>query len=359
MVVPENGDYKINLGEWMPGKRFLQMLFTTKKCELTLNQKLVYSCLHYKRRDKGKEGLTAKEIAERTGLDRSDCVSAALVRLRDLGLCELGGRLHVAKPPDPERHADWFVPRKDGSLAFFQYYLPSARCPLTTNENGLLWLMYSLGEGEYWVEFGAKSGLAKMMGVDRRYLFKWIESLHRHNLIQWLDDDNRYLLLQPGVLDWWADTETAAKAQPSPQTTAETPPPPQPKPEAIPRSEDRGCFVRLSTRRTLRPDPCFSTETVGNYLAGLKGSVDAADQAMRQSGYRPVEIDGYFDHVCDLFRDDLELVWTFMMCVFRDIWRDTESVHSAKGKGRCSVALLNAKTDRHAIPETHTHAGRS
>lgn len=147
------GNVKDLVFEAMRGRSYLKVVGTRPKpaCPLDYIDKLTYSVLRgLQRRHKGRHrGISGARIARRAGLDRT-AVARSLVRLDGYKLAAKHRLGWTALAPQGEA-VEWFAWTKGkievawyDRLASHRVYLPSDGRPLSTKENGLLWLLHSL-----------------------------------------------------------------------------------------------------------------------------------------------------------------------------------------------------------------------
>ena len=207
------------------------MLGKTKDCPLSFVSWLVYSFLWWKRRyDKV---VTAKDIAQFTGLDRSKTVKRALERLQELHLAKKEGRRWQALPqpveptgevkhytmgeliqivPGPQPLKPWFASKKEKpkykNSPTWALYLPTKEAPLTLIQCGLLFLLNSYRNAIYptiQVKKRTHAQLGRMLGVHQETVPKALLALEKQGLLTIGPD--YYQLIKPDAkkLAWFRD----------------------------------------------------------------------------------------------------------------------------------------------------------
>lgn len=212
-------------------KKSVRMLGKTKHCPLRFTPWVVYSYLWWKRRYE--EGVTAKNIAKFTGLDRSKTVKRALAQLQELGLAtRQGGRWHALPQPvepanevkhhkagewvhvlpGPQPSKPWFArkkkPAKSKHAPTWGLHLPTSEAPLTLLQCGLLFLLNSHRVAVYptiRVKRRSHAQLARMLGVHQETIPKALLALERYGLLAIQPD--HYQLIKPDddKLAWFRD----------------------------------------------------------------------------------------------------------------------------------------------------------
>lgn len=226
-------------GECFFPKKSVRMLGKTKDCPLDFHAWVVYSFLWWKRRYE--EGVTAKKIADFTGLQRSSTVRRALTRLQELGLAtRRGGRWHALPQPvepvnevkhykagewvhivpGPQPSKPWFARKKKPSKAkhdpTWGLYLPTSEAPLTLIQCGLLFLLNSHRMATYpkvRVKKRSHAQLARMLGVHQETVSLALLALERHELLAVKPTD--YELIKPDAdkLAWFRDATRPSYVQ--------------------------------------------------------------------------------------------------------------------------------------------------
>lgn len=220
-------------GECFARKKSVRMLAKTRNCPLIFNAWVVYSFLMWKRRYE--EDVSATDIADFTGLDRTSAVKRALNQLQSLGLATQHGRLwrglsqpiepvpstgetdlhkmgewRLFTPPQPYR--PWFASKKKNPkfkhAPSWALYLPTTEAPLTLIQCGLLFLLNSYRAGIYptiLVRRRSHAQLARMLGVHQETIPKALKALETHGFMKTRPD--YYELLPPDAdkLAWFRD----------------------------------------------------------------------------------------------------------------------------------------------------------
>jgi hypothetical protein len=218
-------------GECFFPTKSVRMLGKTRDCPLGFHAWVVYSFLWWKRRYQ--EGVTAKEIAKFTGLQRSSTVKRALHELQELRLAtSQGGRWKAlsqpVEPTDEVKHhkmgewvqivpgpqplKPWFAskkkPPKYKHAPTWGLYLPTSEAPLTLIQCGLVFLLNSYRTAIYptiRVKKRSHAQLSRMLGVHQETIPKALLALERHGLIA--TGPECYELIRPDAekLAWFRD----------------------------------------------------------------------------------------------------------------------------------------------------------
>jgi len=226
------------LNEWFPSKRFIKLLSVTKACQLTFNQRLVYSFLVY--RSRLNKGVSVRGIAKSLQLDRNT-VRVVVRKLVELGLvAKKDGNFQAVEPTGPL--AEWFVsPIRlaeakfwGDRLAYIRYYLPMPlkekayrhRLALTLKQNAIYCLLLNLSkelppDSEEAI-FGlrlctaSQASVAGLLGLDRQTVRKALVRLEQCSLME--AQKELVVLLRPEAsqLAWFQTRKPKKQTKPMP-----------------------------------------------------------------------------------------------------------------------------------------------
>ncbi len=221
-------------------KKSLRMLGKTRYCPLSFFPWVVYSFLWWKRRYQ--KDVTATDIAEFTGLDRSKTVRRALQRLQELQLATKQGQGWRALPqpvepsgevkhytmgelvqivPGPQPLKPWFASKKKKPMykhtPTWALYLPTKEAPLTLIQCGLMFLLNSYRTSIYptvKVKQRTNAQLARMLGVHQETIPKALLALEQNGFIN--IGPTYYELLKPddSHLTWFRDAARPSYMKP-------------------------------------------------------------------------------------------------------------------------------------------------
>lgn len=171
---------------------FLLIPNTRSQNPLDFNDVLVYSFLvfRFKYFDKDRPGLSVRQIARGTSLDKSRTIPRACSRLISLGLAEQHNGGIVAKEPVGEA-TGWFHWKKDRDnwpwrdrLAKFLTWVPKSKAatptPLTPRQNCVFWLINSWRVNNRRLTV---AGLAKQLLISKRTVGRAIADLKKRGLL--------------------------------------------------------------------------------------------------------------------------------------------------------------------------------
>ena len=241
------GNVKDLVFEAMKGRSYLKVVGTKPKPASPLDyiDKLTYSVLRgLQRRHKGRHlGISGARIARRAGLDRT-AVARSLIRLDGYKLAAKKRQGWIAQAPQGEA-VGWFAwtPNKIDDawynrMASHRVYLPSEGRPLSTKENGLLWLLHSLanvdgkafnrGRGQ------TKRALGNLVPLSRPTIDGALKTLKEMKLV---GTSNRgfVVLVPPDPSLWKSGKKAASAAGPASTASATSKAKPEPRPEHQPR----------------------------------------------------------------------------------------------------------------------------
>ena len=305
----------------------------TGKSPLTFNDLLAYGFL--RRKLKAKNPQTYRDIAEATGINRTRATPGAVQALVSAGLVLREGKGWRAAVPD-ERHLTWFAQRADGRGArFFKVYARADDSDLTATANALYFLMMSLdrsklGDGTSRLLRNAKSGLAAMLGVDRRSVHRALADLNTAGLFR-ADDDGLHVL-PPVDAKRWRKRVGQLKGPLPGQDIAAT----EPSINVIMR---RGGWHSI---------PGATPET----LRFLEDRLTDVWSDLREAGYWQSDTLVFLKMVRSQC-NDIDHALAYLATAFPKNLKDADAYHARNtGRYRCSLHALKSIAERRGIPVT-------
>ncbi len=206
---------------------FLVIPNTRSQNPLDFNDVVVFSFLvfRFKYFDKDRPGLTIRQIARGTGLDKVRTIPHACSHLINLGLAEPHKGGIVAKEPVGEA-AGWFHWKRNREnwpwrdrMAKFLTLVPRSKSatttPLTPRQNCVFWLINSWRVNNRRLTV---AGLAKQLMISRRTVGRAISVLKKRGL---LDEDCKPTCTAEQKQQFWVEAaEKKARSEPSKWTLA-------------------------------------------------------------------------------------------------------------------------------------------
>lgn len=192
-------------------KKTRRFVSCKSKCELSFNQRWVYSYLVFHARRP-----SVNAIAKALGM-KHKTVKAAVAELVQHGLAATSGREVRACEPAQDWFARWN--KRGGAwrdcLGYSRVRVMGRSCPLTLAQNTLYWVLVSLARRETLLARQSCAGLASALGVSRKTVQRALAELRFWQLILVRQKekffDVQFLEPDSDVVSWYEDKPAAKK----------------------------------------------------------------------------------------------------------------------------------------------------
>ena len=292
------------------GKRYLEMLTTTKESKLTHSQLLVLSLRVYRaKKDQNIPSITW--LAKRLGITRKTA-GLAVRRLSDLSLwCD---NPQEVKPA-------WFPPPfDDGNPKYYRYYLLSKDSKLSELENRILMMVWSLADGDY--VYIRRVMLANLVGTSEKWQRAALNKLAQKGLLKLGASGKTIWLRTPPDLSYWKDKK-----------------PKKEKSQWAP-SED---WISILVDMHYAADPGgYLVRAISKAVTGMKA--DYTIKEIHDFWFEVGRIGATYD---DLFN---------YACAYQIHVKDAKAEHAKKGYAKSSIHMLLAMAKRQLAPSVRLFA---
>lgn len=315
-----------NVDRWFPGKRYVPVIVSTKKCPLTYHQRLVYSYLVYRlRKDQAATKAKIVKVLRLAGKTVAD----GLIELERLSLTVKEQKWYRAVEPD-ESQKEWFASNRrtdvpwNRQFATYAVLQPKKASGLSTKTNAILWLLYSLAPkyGRPVVLGQYLAGLAAMLKMSGKGVKQGVEHLEELKLVERIS--TTFLLKQPTPesLALWED-----------------------RPVRQEKAFSLAGVLNLSIKNLDPNDPEAARKK--DDLATINEFLDRHGLMMQKAGCPPGDIIEYWGYV--IKNSNLDELWDYAVN-FEGAFKHYGEQHRANGYSGSPMKLLWIKIKEH-FPE--------